>query len=265
MYTNNYSNNQQTGNKQSSPTTYSAYKFNNAESDIDPTCLSFKYWKNNLLVGIYPKKNNGGDIPTFDMDNGITIFLSHTKARILKNEIEMFLKNPTEFKTRGVNSGSCVIYISNGIEYGKNAPVVTICKLSEDNKVVGSFAYEFKRDFHFSIRDYDGKSDNFSRDFNSYQNIEIEQFITLLDEYCKAYTHAVASTVMDQRSYSAKRMEDKINAIAQGLNIELPNGNRRSYNNNSYFNGNGNNQSDESSSYGSGDVGFGSASIDDLE
>ena len=88
--------NNQNGNQNKTPelTVYSSYRMNNAESEIDPTCLTFRFWKNNICIGIFPKKNTGNDEIQFDMDDGITIYLSHTKARILANEIRLFLKDP---------------------------------------------------------------------------------------------------------------------------------------------------------------------------
>lgn len=256
---NTYNNNQANNNKQNNLTVY-GYRLNNAESKIDATCMSFRYWKSNLIVSIFPRKNTGNDEVSFDMDNGISIYLSHTKARILKNEFERFLADPVSFNSVGVPSGQAVITISNGVEYGKNTPVVTIRKISETGEVLSSFAYEFKQDYHFSIRNFDGK--NFDKVFDDYQTIEIEQFITVLDEYIKAATYAVSFTVMDQRQYSATRMENKIDAIAANLGVEMPkagSGQRR-YSNSSYFNNNSNaNNSNDNS------VSYGSATIDDLE
>ena len=258
---NTYNNNQNLDKSFSEFSMYSNYRMNNPESKIDQTCLTFRYWRTNLCIGIFPRKNTGNDEVSFDMDNGITIYLSHTKARIFKHELELFLKDPITYNSVGVPSGSAVITISNGTEYGKDAPVITIRKVSETGESVSSFAYEFKRDFHYSIRNYDGK--NFDKVFDDYQNIEIEQFITLLDEYCKAVTNAIAFTVMDQRKYSSNRIENKITAIANGLGIEISaksNNNQRSYNN-SYFNNSPSNNSDNSSS----NVAYGSATIEDLE
>jgi len=244
------------------PTVYSAYRMNNAESAIDPTCLTFRFWKNNLCIGIFPRKNTGGDEVQFDMDNGITIYLSHTKARILADELKKYLQNPVAYNGAGVPSGQAAISISNGAEYGKNADVLTIRKVNDNGEVAASFAYEFKRDYHFSIRGYIGES--FTKVYEDYQKIEIEQVITVLEEYYKAITNAVAFTVMDQRKFSAARTENKIDSIAAALGVETnrSSGGQRRYNNNSYFNGN--NGGSNNSSYSSG-VAYGTASLEDIE
>lgn len=255
-------NNNQNSNKGPELSMYSNYRMNNAESKVDQTCLTFRYWRSSLCIGIFPKKNTGNDEISFDMDNGITIYLSHTKARILKHELELFLKDPVTYNSVGVPSGSAAITISNGSEYGKDNPIITIRKVSESGEVVASFAYEFKKDYHYSIRNYDGK--NFDQIYDDYQNLEIEQFITLLDEYCKAVTNAIAFTVMDQRKYSAARVENKINAIASSLGVEITGGNnggQRSYSN-SYFN---NSSNITGGSNSNDNVSYGSATIEDLE
>ena len=243
---------------------YSNYRMNNAESQIDATCLTYRFWKSNLCIGIFPRKNTGNDEISFDMDNGITIYLSHTKARMLANELRRFLQDPVMYNSVGVPSGSAAITISNGVEYGKNTPVLTIRKVDGDGNVTASFAYEFKTNYYYSIRNYDGK--NFDAAYDDYQNLEIEQMITVLEEYIKASTNAIAFTVMDQRKYGVTLMENKIDAIANKLGVEIRSGNggQRQYNNKSYFNSNsGGNSGNNYPS--SSNVSYGSATIDDLE
>lgn len=212
-------NNNQSMNKQASNdiTMYSGYRMNNAESKLDATCFTQRYWKSNLCLGIFPRKNTNNDEVTFDMDNGITIYLSHSKARILKNEIELFLSDPTKYNGVGVSSGQATITISNGLEYGKNTPVITIRKIDTDGRVVSSFVYEFKTDYYFAIRNYDGV--NYTTNYEDYKYIEIHQLLTVLDEYIKAATNATAFSIMNQRSYSFNKLNASVEAIAASLGV----------------------------------------------
>lgn len=261
-----YNNNQAAKNSDPGITVYS-YRMNNAESDVDQTCLNFRFWKNSLCISIYPRKQTGNDEISFDMDNGVTIYLSHTKARMLKSEIEFFMKDPVKYSSVGVSSGSAAITLSNGAEYGKNAPFITIRKLSENGEIVGSFAYEFKVHYHFALRNFDGK--NFDREYDAYDNLELLEMLTVLDEFAKASTNAVAFTVMDQRRFSFDRMDKKVDAIAQALGVETA----KSYTSgskgarNSYFNNlaNGNSTGSTGSSNFSSGVSYGSATMEDLE
>ena len=262
-----YNNNQ--GNKANNDpgvTVYSNYRMNNAESTIDPSCITFRFWKSSLCVSIYPKKQTGNDEVSFDMDNGITIYLSHVKARILKNEIEKFLSDPVTYGSVGVPSGQAIITISNGAEFGKNVPVICIRKVSEDGTVAASFAYECKTDYYSSIRNYNDSKKTFDQVFEDYKNIELEQFITVLDEYVKASTNAVAFSLMDQRRFSYDRMDRKIDSIAAALGVDTA----KSYANgggqkkSSFFNQSNSNGGSTGTNYSSG-VSYGTATIDDLE
>ena len=257
-----YNNNQGSNKNDPNITVYSNYRMNNAESLIDQTCLTFRYWKQSLCIGIFPRKQTGGDEVAFDMDNGITIYINHTKARILKNELELFLQDPVKYNGSGVPSGQAAITISNGVEYGKNTPVLTIRKVNADTGVVTSaFAYEFKTNFHYSIRGYDGK--NFVAEYDAYKYLEIHQMITVLDEYIKASTNAIAFTVRDQSKFTETRTFNTLNSIAEKLGIEVRTGgsNKQRFNNNSYFNSASNNGGYSSPS----GVAYGTATIDDLE
>lgn len=250
-------NNNQTNNRQDI-TVYSNYRMNNAESKIDATCMTFRFWRTNLCIGIFPRKNTGNDEISFDMDNGIIIYLSHTKARMFENELKHFLEDPANYNSVGVSSGSAAITISNGSEYGKNNPVITIRKVDENGTVIASFAYEIKTDYYFSIRNYDGTK--YDEEKDEYKYIEIEQLITVLDQYVKASTNAIAFSVANQQVYSFNRLDTKVELIAQSLGVELKSGNngQNRYNNSTYFNKNSQSKSDSNVSYGT-------ATLEDLE
>lgn len=258
-----YNNNQ---NQKQSPldtlTTYSI-RLNNAESKIDQTCLATKMWKNFLCLSIYPKKNTGNEEVVFDMDNGITIYLTPTKAYILKKEIEHFLDDPIKFNGSGTQAGNSVVTISNGIEYGQNTKVITIRRVDENGAVNASFAYEFRQNYHFSIRGYDGK--NFTTVKDEYNDLEVQQLLILLDEYVKASTKAQAFAVRAEQVFTTNRVEDKINAIAQSLGVEIAKGGSSSgkrFDNTSFFRNAGNSNSD---SYSGASISYGSATMEDLE
>lgn len=253
----NYNNDNQK--KQYNPTVYSSYRMNNAESTVDPTCLTFTYWNNTLKVSICPKKNTGNDDISFDMDNCISVHLNHTKARILANELKLFLKDPETYNSSGVPVGaSGLITISNGKEYGVSNPCLTIRKLDENGKISSSFAYQFKTDYYFSIRGYSETGD-FHKEFGEYSNLEITQMITLLEEYFRAMTGAIAFTVIDQTKYENTRVNNKLEAIGLKLGVEFGNksgGGTKKYNSSgSYFNNNSGNTSSTPS--------YNAASLDD--
>lgn len=250
-------------------TVYSNYRMNNAESMVDQTCITFRYWKQSLVIGIYPRKATGNDEIAFDMDNGLSIYLNHSKARILKCELENFMRDPVTYNGSGVNAGQAVITISNGLEYGKNTPVLTIRKIDDAGNVLTSFAYEFKTDYYNSIRGYDGY--NFTNVREDYKYLEIEQMITLLEEYVRAATNAIAFTVREQTKFDVSRINNKIDLIGEKLGVDMNatrGGNNRSkFNSDSYFNrpNNGGNSGGSSSFTSPSNVAYGIATIDDLD
>lgn len=245
--------------KNYNPSVYSPYRMNNAESTVDKTCMTFTYWNNILRITIAPRKDTGNSDVQFDLDNGISIYLSHTKARILADVMRKFLSDPEKYDNSGIPSGAGFITISRGKEFNSPNPLMIIRKINEDGSVASSFAYEFKGDYFFAVHNYSEKG-TFDKDFESYRTLEIEQMITLLEEYYKAMTCATAYTVIDQSKYDQARVTGRLNKIAEKLGVEFGSGSSRGgYSSTSYFNSNSG--SDTSSASG----GYTPASLDDIE
>lgn len=255
MSYNSYSNNKD-ANKPFEPSIYSPYRFNNAESEIDKTCLTFGVWKQMLKISISPRKEGTEEIQ-FDMEKGLTVYLNHSKAKILSNELKNFLRDPDTYSGSGVPSGQGIITISNGAELGGTSPVLIIRKIDDTGNVVSSFAYEFKKDYYFSVRNYTGGTE-FSRESDSYKNLEIEEMIRLLEEYCNAMTYMTAYSVMDVNKWNDHRVNSKLNAIAEKLGVEVNRTSSRgsSYSSTSFFSSAGSSSSSD---------GYTTASIDDID
>lgn len=222
MSYNSYSNNKEY-NKPYDTNTYTAYRFNNGESLVDKTCITCSMWKQNLKIGIFPRKDNIDEM-AFDMDNGLVVYLNHTKARILAEEIKNFLRDPETYNGCGVPSGQGIITISNGSEFGTTSPVIVIRKLDETGNVVSSFAYECKKDFYYAVRGYNGGKE-FVNDYDTYKNLELECLVTMLEEYYKAMTYAIAHSFMDANRYNHDRLQSRLNAIAEKLGVDVSRGN----------------------------------------
>lgn len=216
------------------PTVYSNYVFSNPDSKVDATKLSFKYWKNSLAISISPKKNSNDNTISYDYQNQITIYLSHTKARILAEQIKTLLSDE-KLNSVGVNSGSSIITINRGTKYGTSNFVMEIVGLGEDGSATGSIGYEFKGNgYHYGICNIENNGGALGFDRIDYNDLELHQLITLLEEYYKAMTGAIAFSVVDQNKYGSDRTLDKI-AEKLGVNQTNNNGNGNNYNRNSYF------------------------------
>ena len=253
------------------PSVYSPYKMNNSESTVDQTCLSFTFWNNSLKVSISPKKNttgNDGQV-LFDYDNGISIYLSHHKARIFAEEIKKFISDPVKYDNSGVTSGQGLITVSRGVEFNSPAPLIIIRRIDENGTIMSSFAYQIKHEYYFAVRNYN-ENGEFTKDLETYSNLELLQIVTLLEEFYKATTCATAYTVIDQLKYEHNPQRGILNSIANKLGVEYGgvsnSGNGRRYNSTSYFNNaSGNSGNNYSSNDPSSTTGYTQTTLDDID
>lgn len=248
--------------KQYSPTVYSAYRMNNAESTIDPTCMTYTFWNNSLKISISPKKTNCGENISFDFDNSISIYLTHTKALILAKELEKFMQDPDKYNSCGVPSGAGIITFSNGTEFGKPGTYCVVIRKvnSGTGEIESAFVYEIKSEYYFAVRGYDSNKNSFETEKEDYRLLELQQMYTLLIEYTKAMTSAAAYSVVDNMKFDMSRINTKLVKIAEKVGADLGYKNQ-SYSNKSYFNQNSNNNSNSQSN----DYSYSDASLDDIE
>lgn len=235
---NSYNNNGSNKN-QSNVNVYSPYKMSNTEG-IDPSAINFTFCLNMLKIGISPKKP--GDQIAFDHEKAIECFLTHSKAVMLMNEIKALLNHEIEDHSVSVLTGKDgMIEFNDGTSFNLDHPVLVLRKLAEDGKPVSNYAYEFKHDYHYTVRGYNPEN---PADFTKkiYNQLEIDEFLTLLEEYTKASTGAYAYYTLENAKYSQARTDGKINAIMEKLGVEYVKGGNGGGNyarsNNSFFNNN---------------------------
>ena len=263
MAFNTYNNNKDQN--KNTTTTYSI-SFANPDSKVDPTRLVFAFFETNVKISIHPKSANATpEQGMFDKDNGISVYLNANKAKIFANELRMFLQDPVKYNGVGVAVNTGVISISNGVEYGVNAPIITIRRISDTGNVESSFAFEFgSNDSNSSVRNYTGGT-SFALETEEYKNNDIITIIDTLDDYYHASNNAIAHTVVKQMSYTMARMSSNISSIANALGVTTgtgSNGGQKRYNNTSYFkNSNGGSGND----YSNNGVSYESVGIDELD
>ena len=213
--------------QQYQPSVYSPYRFSNIEGAVESSRLSITYWNNYMKVIITPRKNTSNDEVSWDDENALMIYLTHTKARLLAMEIKNFLSDQETYNSAGVPSGEGLITISNGYEFNVAGPCLVIRKVDGEGCVTASIMYEFKKDYHYTIRNYevnDGVS-KFDKCTEDYNFIEVEQFMFALMSYAEAMTSAVAYTVIDQMKYENSRMNTKMETLASALGVSFTTGN----------------------------------------
>lgn len=228
-----------------SPVVFSAYTMMNTFSNVDKTKLRPSYWNQMLKVEIIPGSPAGDGKYNWDYKSSMTAYLTHTKAKILAAEIRKFMSDPETYNSSGILSGETLLTISNGKEFGVPGVFLVMRKVDKSNgQTLSTYSYEFNMKYYNSVRGYDANAATFDTDYDSYEWLEVEQFIELLDSYVTAMTYATAYSVVDATDYRHGIMNDTINLIAAGLGIEVArsgqNSGATSKNSKSVFNQRGN-------------------------
>ena len=206
------------------PVVYSAYGTSNVDG-IDPSALSYQFYNGLLKISISPMKRGAkpGDSSLWDYDGGISIWLTHSKAYMLLQEIEYVLEHKDTCHNGGVftRSGGLISF-SSGKELGCTSPCLIIRTVDSNGTITASYAYQFKNNYE-AIRNFDEKS-NFDR--VEYPNIEIDELKTILKEYATSACGASAYAVINNNKYEANRTSTKLSMIMDKLGIESPSYNR---------------------------------------
>ena len=248
----NYDNNKK---EQYMPVYYSSYNTGNAEG-IDPSALSYSYYNRMLKLSISPVKMSNGDKVSYDHENAAVVWLTHTKARLLRDEILKVLNG--EISNGGVPTGTeGLVRFIDGKELGVNGYCLVINKVNENGEVTSSYAYEFKMKHHYAIENYDPKDSSHKKVYN--HNLEIQQLLDLLESYYIAMTGAVAYSVMDANRFTTNSNNTKIDLIMSKMGIEYkPGTTSRASSGSSFFDNNRSSSSDS-------DRSMRAATMDELE
>lgn len=216
------------------PEVYSCYNMSNVEG-IDPSALSFSFFRNLLKITISPKLQNPTGDKMWDHENAACVYLTHTKARMLAKEIEKVLAG--DKFNGGVNTGSDgLISFSDGKEVGSQFYCIIIRKIDSNGGVLGTYVYEFKTNYHYAISNFNASDSTHDKDY--YDMLEIEQLKDLLVDYYNAMTNAIAYSVINNLRFDMSRINTKLNDIAEANGIKYGNGNNYSSNSGSrsFFN-----------------------------
>ena len=162
--------------------------------------------------------------------------------------VREFRKNPDAYTNIGVSTNKGIIFIGNGEKmFGHGGTCIVINLVNNDTgEKEAEAAYEFNTDV-YAITDYMGGSD-FNKDTSYANNLEIDMFETLLEQFIIAYTNAVASSVMDVSKFNEARMFSFIKDVREKLGITRSDGGNKNYNKSSWFNNNGGSSSVSSES-----------------
>lgn len=223
-------------------TTYSAISFSNAESTINPSRISIGYFNKVMKISIANKINNNGnnDFSTYDNDNAVVVYVSSTKAKILYDMIE-YMKSDNDVHNVCVELKNGLMKISDGSEFGSTSPCISISYASKDGSV-NEIIYQTKANVHNGAYNFNG--DSFKTKF--FDDIELETFEMVLDEYYRASSYAIAATVMEASMYKRDAEYNMIRSMAEKMGIQNNNSSNPAKFNNRTFLNNQNNTSNNS-------------------
>lgn len=233
------------------PVYYSKYNTGNPDG-IDPSALSYSFYNRMLKLSISPLKMTNGDKISYDHDNAAVVWLTHTKARMLADQIRKVLNG--DISNGGVNTGKeGLVRFCDGKELGIKNYCLIINKVNENGEVLSAYAYEFKTHYHYAVENYDPKDSTHKKVY--YDNIEVDQLLDLLESYYISMTGAVAYSVMDGMRFNTNSTNTKIDLIMSKLGVEYKSG-MSSRSSSSFFDTDHNTTNDRS---------MRSATMDDLE
>lgn len=199
------------------PEVYSQYSMSNKDGVVDPSRLSVKFWKSLMKISIIPMLNNPTQEHVWDVDNQISVYINHTKARELYDGIDRVLDNSSDVHSWGVASSvDGLISFSDGKEVGLDSPCLIIRKVDQETgKEIASYVYEFHYQYHHAIVNYDPKSGNHDKVY--IDSIEVEQFKELLRSYYESMTNATAYSVVVNPQF--KRLAGRVDKIAEAVGV----------------------------------------------
>lgn len=213
--------------------TYSSVSFANGTSKIMPTRFSINYFNKVMSISIALRNNDPSEqIPRFDNEHQITVYVSYLKAKILHDAIVDMLATKKNNVCIELKNG--LLKVSNGIEYGSESPCFTIT-YADDKGKTNEVIYQTNT--HYTAA-YNYTGDSFST--MAFPNLEIDTFVMALEQYYLASSYAIAATVKESNAYNHKNI---IDAIKGNTGSSRPN----SYSNRTFLSGNGNNSGSDSS------------------
>lgn len=199
---------------------YSNYNISN-EDGVDPSALSYSFWNGCLKVSIAPKLDNPTTKRKWDHKNAAVAFLNHNSARILREEALKVLNG--EQNNGGVKIGSkattTLLSFSNGEEVGANGYCLIMRSIEDNGTINGTYVYEFHSQYHYGVKNFQADTSKFSKTY--YDQIEVTQFLDMLEQYYLAMTNATAYSVMSQMKFETSRLNTKIGLIAESLGVEF--------------------------------------------
>ena len=188
--------------------------------------LTFEFRSGLLVMKIMQIEGQYG----FAKDPVESISISPTKALILSNELDKFIKylesgKIDEKKGFGINGGmgEKISYVAFHAKKDKTI-LITIGKFDGEGNIVQSDTVELNKEYHYGLEWNDVSTMDIERSFND--TVEIQQIVTMIRDFARFMNGAAAYSQADLVRYDTARILKKMDPIYEKLGIE-----RISYNN----------------------------------
>lgn len=226
----NYNNNE----KSITNSTFSSVSFSNPESKIMQSKFSISYFNRLMKISIALRNNaNSNDVyATYDTDNQVSVYVSFSKAIMLKTMIDK-LKSDPDIHNVCIELKNGLLKVSDGSEYGTNSTCISISYADESGNVQ-EVIYECKTDYHTAAYNYSDGS--FSSEI--FNDLELDSISMALEQYYYASSYAVAATVMEANMYKRQAQIDLIKAIADKVGVQT--GGVKQFNSKTFLSNNNN-------------------------
>ena len=228
---------------------FTPISFANPDSTLQQTRLSISYFNKVMQLAIAPKDatpNNNG-YPTFNNTAAIKVYISYYQAKMLCEEMKlMFHSGKADMNNVCLETKNGLLKISNGKEYNSPTPVVAIMYMATGGTVISEALYQCKPTYEIPYNYKDG-----SYSTHKYPSLEIDTLIMVFEEYYKAASYAIASSISESSMYHNKSVTDTIRSIAGKVGANNGSAsyskapNQGSYNNHSFLNSNNTNNINE--------------------
>lgn len=152
------------------------------------------------------------------------IFLSPTKALLLANELDAFMKytkegNIDSNKGFGVSAGmgEKVTYIAFHAT-ADNTKMVTIGKINNTGSILEKRTMSFNKDYHYALEW--NNVETFDAERTVYDDVELDMLKALLVDFSRSMNGAIAYSTADITRYDLNKVLNKMDPIYDKLGIE---------------------------------------------
>lgn len=216
------------------PEVNSGYSLFNSSRELPEelhSCITFSYWKSCIKISIAKRKveSYGKDVPSYDMENKLSIYVRHQKARMLASlirDVEISKNfysedaNPKGYDNVGIGSGNGVIVVTevNG------TPAISIRKAFDDGSIQEA-TYIINQRYDV-LYNHDAQTFNFESNLEDFKYIELDIIAQQLEDFATAMNNAIAYSMIDSTAYANYKLNNNITAIASKLGVDLYNNNK---------------------------------------